>query len=110
MSLLYFSESIMRRASVAVLGAGLQGACVALELASRQIKVDLYEKGPTCVTGASANNEGKIHLGFLFARDSSLRSSEAMIRGALSFSPLLRRWLGKTLDGVPVSSPFHYAI
>ena len=93
-------------ARVAVLGAGLQGSCVALELASKRIKVDLYEKRPACVTAASANNEGKIHLGFLFARDPSLRSAKAMIKGALSFAPLLRRWLGDALDRIAVSSPF----
>jgi hypothetical protein len=81
-----------------------------MELAARRVKVDLYEKCPVCVSGASAQNEGKIHLGFLFARDASLRSSKQMIRGALSFAPLLRRWLGEALDGIAVSSPFDYAV
>jgi glycine/D-amino acid oxidase-like deaminating enzyme len=100
----------MEHASVAVLGAGLLGASVALELAAKGVKVDLYEKRASCVAGASAQNEGKIHLGFLFARDSSLRSAKAMILGALSFGPLLRRWLGDALDGIAVSSPFQYVV
>ena len=100
----------MKHETVAVLGGGLQGACVALELAARGIKVALYEKRAACVTGASAQNEGKIHLGFLFARDLSLRSAKAMTRGALSFGPLLRRLLGDALDGIALSSPFQYVV
>lgn len=33
-----------------------------------------------------------------------------MIRGALSFAPLLRRWIGSKIEAVPVSSPFHYLV
>jgi glycine/D-amino acid oxidase-like deaminating enzyme len=95
---------------VAVLGAGLQGACVAMELASAGISVDLYDKGDACVTQASAQNEGKIHLGYVYANDRSLRTARTMIRGALAFAPLMRRWVGSAIDDVPVSAPFHYAV
>ena len=33
-----------------------------------------------------------------------------MIKGAVAFSPLLRRWLGPDLDKVPVSKPYYYAV
>ena len=33
---------------VAVLGGGLQGACIALELARRGVTVDLYERNLSC--------------------------------------------------------------
>jgi hypothetical protein len=95
---------------VAVLGAGLQGACAALALAARGARVELFDREDECVTQASAQNEGKIHLGFVYAKDGTARSARAMVRGALSFAPLLRRWLGPALDAVPVSSPFHYAV
>ncbi|PYR72438.1 MAG: FAD-binding oxidoreductase, partial [Acidobacteria bacterium] len=52
---------------VAVLGAGLQGSCVAMELASAGISVDLFDKNDRCMSQASAQNEGKIHLGYLYA-------------------------------------------
>ena len=39
---------------VAVLGGGLQGACIALELAASGIVVDLYEKIDRCLSQASA--------------------------------------------------------
>ncbi|MBA3742431.1 FAD-dependent oxidoreductase [Sporichthya sp.] len=95
---------------VAVLGAGLQGACVALELAEVGIAVDLYDREDACLTQASAQNEGKIHLGYVFGNDRTLNTARLMIRGAAVFEPTLRRWLGTDLDRVPVSAPFHYVV
>jgi hypothetical protein len=95
---------------VAVLGGGLQGACVALELASAGVAVDLYDKNDHCLTQASAQNEGKIHLGYIYANDRTRNTARTMIRGGLSFAPLLRRWVGDGIDRVPVSSPFHYVV
>lgn len=95
---------------VAVLGGGLQGACVAMELASAGISVDLYDKNERCLTQASAQNEGKIHLGYVYAGDRSLRTARTMARGGISFSSLMRRWLGSDFDRIPVSAPFHYAV
>jgi len=95
---------------VAVLGAGLQGACVAMELASTGITVDLYDKNDRCVTQASAQNEGKIHLGYVYANDRTLRTARTMVRGAIAFSPLMRRWIGTAIDTIPVSTPFCYLV
>ncbi|HEV2737413.1 MAG TPA: FAD-dependent oxidoreductase [Candidatus Elarobacter sp.] len=95
---------------VAVLGAGLQGACVAMELASAGVDVDLYDKNDRCVSQASAQNEGKIHLGYVYANDRSLRTARTMIEGAVAFAPLMRRWVGRAIDAVPVSAPFHYIV
>jgi glycine/D-amino acid oxidase-like deaminating enzyme len=95
---------------IAVLGAGLQGTCVALELAARGCRVDLYDRGDACLTQTSAQNEGKIHLGYVYANDPSRRTARTMCRGALSFAPLMRRWLGAAFDRIPVSTPFLYAV
>ena len=95
---------------VAVLGGGLQGACVALELAGAGVSVDVYDKNARCLTQASAQNEGKIHLGYVYANDPSLSTARMMIRGAATFAPLLRRWIGAAVDAVPVSAPFYYAV
>jgi glycine/D-amino acid oxidase-like deaminating enzyme len=95
---------------VAVLGAGLQGACLALELARAGAQVDLYDRHLTSVSGDSARNEGKIHLGYVYAADRTGRTAELMVEGALAFAPLLRRWLGSALDEVPVSEPFNYLV
>jgi glycine/D-amino acid oxidase-like deaminating enzyme len=88
-------QRIMR---VAVLGSGLQGACVALELALNGAEVDLYEKNETCLSQASAHNEGKIHLGYVYANDPSLRTARLMARGTLCFSSLMRRWIGDAIS------------
>src|SRR5216684_3388552 len=95
---------------VAVLGAGLQGACVALELASAGIDVDLYDRNDACLTQASSHNEGKIHLGYVYANDPTLRTARTMVQGGIRFASLLRRWLGSEIDKIPVSSPVCYAV
>jgi glycine/D-amino acid oxidase-like deaminating enzyme len=95
---------------IAVLGAGLQGACVAMELASAGITVDLYEKNDRCVTQASAQNEGKIHLGYVYANDRTLRTARTMFKGTITFSSLMRRWIGSGVDTIPVSPPFYYVV
>lgn len=95
---------------VAVLGAGLQGACIALELARHGIEVDLVDRAGSAMTGASGHNEGKIHLGYVYANDPTRRTARTMIEGALEFGPLLRRWLGPSLDDVVTSDPFLYVV
>ena len=95
---------------VAVLGAGLQGSCVALELARHGVEVDLLDRAETPMAGASSRNEGKIHLGYVYANDPTRRTARTMIEGALEFGPLLRRWLGAGLDGVVLAEPFRYVV
>jgi glycine/D-amino acid oxidase-like deaminating enzyme len=57
------------RSDVGVLGAGIMGCCLALELAQRGRRVDLLDLAPAPMTGASLHNEGKLHLGFVYAKD-----------------------------------------
>jgi glycine/D-amino acid oxidase-like deaminating enzyme len=95
---------------VAVIGGGIQGTCVAMELAARGVEVDLIESNPSLMDEASRNTEGKIHLGFVYANDLSFRTAELMFRGARHFAPLMRLWLGDEFDDVPVSTPFNYAV
>ncbi len=103
-------ETSRVRSRIAVLGAGIQGSCVALELAAHGYSVDLYDRNTACLTQASFQNEGKIHLGFVYANDPSRRTARMMMRGALCFAPLMHRWLGGAFDRVPLSSPFLYAV
>jgi glycine/D-amino acid oxidase-like deaminating enzyme len=98
------------RMRVAVLGGGLQGACVALELAAAGIVVDLYDKNDRFLLQASSHNEGKIHLGYVYANDRTLRTARTMVKGGIQFSMLMRRWLGSDLDKIPVSTPFRYVV
>lgn len=96
---------------VTVLGAGIQGVCVALALRYTGYNVTLIDKSPDCLLRASLRNEGKIHLGFIFSKDNSFQTSELMLRSALAFGPLLDKWLGQPIDWAALRSRmFTYAI
>ena len=95
---------------VAVLGAGFQGACVALELAKRGINVDLFDKGDRPITQAGWVNEGKIHLGFVYSNDPTMATAALMVRGALHFRKLLNRWIDFDPARANQSGPFLYVV
>ena len=96
--------------NVAVLGAGMQGTAVALELARRGCRVDLFDRGERPITRAGSQNEGKLHLGFLYAKDPSLRTVDRLAAGALRFLPLIRRWAGAETARIRYSTPYIYAV
>ena len=98
------------RAEVAVLGAGLSGAGVALELARRGIAVTLIERDERAINRASLRNEGKIHLGLIYANDRTLRTAALQLQGALRFRSVLTRWIGADVDALHLSSPFIYGV
>jgi 2-polyprenyl-6-methoxyphenol hydroxylase-like FAD-dependent oxidoreductase len=85
----------MSRPSIAVLGAGLQGCCVSLALAARGYRVLLLERRAAPLQATALRNEGKIHLGFVYALDASGVTCKRMLEGALSFAPLIDRWCGR---------------
>ena len=94
---------------IAVLGAGSAGVCTALELAGRGHAVDLYDESPQPISRASWHNEGKVHLGLVYARDRSLRTAQTLILGAIHFLPCLRRWIDIDAADV-IGSPYHYGV
>src|SRR4051794_23872725 len=85
---------------VAVLGAGIMGCSLALSLARRGARVTLLDAAPQACAGASRWNEGKIHLGYLYAADPSLATARLVLDGGLAFKPLTERLIGQALDGV----------
>jgi len=95
--------------AVAVLGGGLQGCCVALELASRGVPVTLVDENAELLTRTAVANEGKVHLGYMYAADTSFRTARTMMAGALAFTPFLRRHLGSDLV-LDTSSPAAYVV
>jgi glycine/D-amino acid oxidase-like deaminating enzyme len=95
---------------VAVLGAGLTGALVALELAEAGHEVMLFDRQAQPFSGASLACEGKIHLGYVYALDQSRRTAMRMLRGAAVFRPLIARWTGEDLFHRALSEPFLYAV
>ena len=95
---------------IAILGAGSAGVCTALELAARGQAVDLYDENLLPISRASRNNEGKVHLGLVYARDRSLETARTMISGAIHFTACLNRWIDLPPDDQIVSTPYHYAV
>jgi 2-polyprenyl-6-methoxyphenol hydroxylase-like FAD-dependent oxidoreductase len=89
---------------VGVLGGGLQGCCVALSLAQRGIDVTLFDRNDKLLSRAAVANEGKIHLGYMYANDPSYSTARMMMRGALAFAPFFcpaSRFALRLHDGVP---------
>lgn len=94
---------------VAVLGAGIQGVCIALELADRGCQVDVYDQAPEPITQASLWNEGKLHLGLTFAKDRAERTARTLTLGSLWFDRGLERWgIGDIEE--QLSEPFTYVV
>ena len=83
---------------VAVLGAGIMGTATALCLARRRIRVTLFDAAPRALDGASRWNEGKIHLGYLYAGDASLETARRLLDGGLAFKALLEALIGQSID------------
>lgn len=82
----------------AVLGAGIMGCATALWLARRGDRVTLIDAADRPFTGASRWNEGKIHLGYLYAADPSLDTARRILPGGLAFKPLTESLIGCALD------------
>jgi hypothetical protein len=59
-------------AKVALLGGGMQDTAVVPEVAHRGCSVDLFDRGARSITAAGLQNEGKLHLGFVYGNDPSM--------------------------------------
>ena len=103
-------DRLMGTAPVAVVGGGLAGTVAALELAEAGVDVDLFEAADDLLTGASYWCEGKVHLGFVYAMDSSMRTARTMVDGASSFARILSRYVPEAVLASATSAPFVYAV
>jgi hypothetical protein len=79
---------------VAVLGAGIMGVSTALYLARLGFPVTLVDAAGAPFDRASRWNEGKIHLGYLYANDSSLETAKRLLPGGLAFADLIAELVG----------------
>src|SRR5262249_28624031 len=95
---------------VGILGGGLQGCCAALALAKRAARVTLFDKNELLLSRAAVANEGKIHLGYMYAGDRTLSTAKTMMAGALAFAPFLERHLGRSMRSFMVSAPASYIV
>lgn len=95
---------------VGILGGGLQGCCIALALAARRIPVVLFDRSDRLLSRAAIANEGKIHLGYMYANDPTGSTARMMMRGALSFAPFFERQLGVPSATLALSRPAAYVV
>jgi hypothetical protein len=95
---------------VAVLGGGLQGCCVALALAERGANVVLFDRNEALLSRTAVANEGKVHLGYMYASDPTFSTARTMMQGALAFQPFLQRYLGTSSRALQTSAPSAYVV
>jgi glycerol-3-phosphate dehydrogenase len=95
---------------VLVMGAGLLGSGVALELAQRGTPSVLLERDHQAINRASLRNEGKIHLGLIYANDVTRSTAELQLRGALKFRSTVSSWLQVNEKWLSTSTPFSYLV
>lgn len=96
--------------SIAVVGAGILGCTAALLAARRGWQVTLLDREPRAWTGASANGEGKIHLGLVYALGDGA-TQRHILGGALSFARVLDSAVGRPLPWVQlVGEPFRMVV
>lgn len=88
----------MTRGAVAIIGAGITGSSTALLLARRGVAVHLFDAAPAPFCGASRWNEGKIHLGYLYAADPGLATARSVLPGGMSFRPLIEQLLEVSIE------------
>jgi hypothetical protein len=88
---------------VAILGAGIMGTSLALFLARRNIEVSLFDREDAPMACASRWNEGKIHLGYLYGADPSMRTARHLLPGGLAFGRLISDLVGS--DIAPHTTP-----
>ena len=95
---------------VGVLGGGLQGCCVALSLAERGVDVTLFDRNDQLLSRTAIANEGKVHLGYMYANDPGYSTARLMMQGALAFAPFFTRHLGLANNSMTVSRPAAYVV
>ena len=95
---------------IAVIGGGLTGCLAALELAERGHSVVIFDRENDLLLRASTANEGKIHLGYVYAADASFRTAERLIDDALMFNSILERWMSPLTFEACLVDTFQYIV
>lgn len=93
------------------MGAGIQGICCALALSRLNVNITLVDKTEEPLLRSGLRNEGKIHLGFVYANDESFRTASLMLKSAMHFAPLIESFVDHEIDWQPLRSrTFNYLI
>lgn len=105
------SEANGNSKRVAILGGGIQGCTMALLFQKHGYDVTIFDKSTDILNRASSNQEGKIHLGFVYSGDKTLKTGIRMMESALRFSSYLEYLVGEKIDWAKwKSSKFHYMV
>lgn len=99
---------LRRESRIAILGAGIMGCSLALLLARAGARVTLVDRATQPFGGASRWNEGKIHLGFLYAGDPTLATARKLIPGGLAFRPIVEELVGRSIESAITDSDDFY--
>lgn len=91
---------------VAVLGAGILGSSLGIFLARDGARVTVYDKADEPMAAASRWNEGKIHLGYLYGADPSLRTARHILPGSLVFAALVAQLIDAPVRATPSDDIF----
>jgi FAD dependent oxidoreductase len=78
-----------RQRRVAVLGAGMLGSTLSILLARKGAHVTLFDAAPSPMSRAGRWNEGKIHLGYIYAGDRTLNTARKLIPAGMAFRPIV---------------------
>ena len=84
---------------VAVLGAGIMGCAVAINLARRGFDVTVIDRETAPMGAASRWNEGKIHLGYIYGADPTLATAQHLLTGGLQFEDRIKELIDGDLAG-----------
>ncbi len=103
-------QAVPTSSDVVVIGAGLAGACTALALARSGIRATIIERDAAPMRRASLRNEGKIHLGLIYAAEAGAATALRQLEGALSFRRILRDLTGSAFDRLPIARAFVYLV
>jgi hypothetical protein len=76
----------------------MMGSSTALFLARDGSEVTLFDAAEQALSAASRWNEGKIHLGYLYSADQSLKTARCILPGGLAFKSLTENLIGCSLS------------
>jgi glycine/D-amino acid oxidase-like deaminating enzyme len=76
----------------------MMGCSLALLLARKKIRVTLFEGADEPMSKVARWNEGKIHMGYLYAGDPSLDTARKLMPGGIAFRPIVEGLIGDSIE------------
>lgn len=83
---------------------------MALALAERGVHSVIFDRNDQLLSRAAVANEGKIHLGYMYANDATYSTARVMMQGALAFARFFARHLALPEHSLSISRPAAYVV